>query len=80
MESLCLRILNLLLLATLTESEHCILMLIINVDNMINRHSEEMIEKLEKAGLGFYVRANETQQRLGMMVCVIYHLFAILHA
>ena len=31
----------------------------------IYRHSEEMIEKLESAGLGFYVRATETQQKLG---------------
>ena len=30
-----------------------------------NRHSHDMIERLEKAGLGFYVRATETQQRLG---------------
>ena len=29
------------------------------------RHSEEMIKKLESAGLGFYVRATETQQKLG---------------
>ena len=29
------------------------------------RHSEDMIEKLESAGLGFYVRATETQQKLG---------------
>jgi hypothetical protein len=25
-----------------------------------------MIKRLEKAGLGFYVRASETQQRLGI--------------
>ena len=30
------------------------------------RHSEEMIKKLESAGLGFYVRATETQQKLGL--------------
>ena len=30
------------------------------------RHSPDMIEKLETAGLGFYVRATETQQKLGM--------------
>ena len=29
------------------------------------RHTEEMIEKLESAGLGFYVKATETQQKLG---------------
>ena len=29
------------------------------------RHSEEMIEKLESTGLGFYVKATETQQKLG---------------
>ena len=34
------------------------------------RHSEEMIEKLESAGLGFYVRATETQQKLGNIIIV----------
>ena len=29
------------------------------------RHTQEMIEKLESAGLGFYVKATETQQKLG---------------
>ena len=29
------------------------------------RHSNAMIERLEKAGLGFFVRATETQQKLG---------------
>ena len=29
------------------------------------RHTVEMIEKLESAGLGFYVKATETQQKLG---------------
>ena len=29
------------------------------------RHTDKMIEKLESAGLGFYVKATETQQKLG---------------
>ena len=29
------------------------------------RHTDEMIKKLESAGLGFYVKATETQQKLG---------------
>ena len=29
------------------------------------RHRDKMIEKLESAGLGFYVKATETQQKLG---------------
>ena len=29
------------------------------------RHTDEMIDKLESAGLGFYVKATETQQKLG---------------
>ena len=29
------------------------------------RHTDKMIEKLESAGLGFYVRDTETQQKLG---------------
>ena len=41
------------------------------------RHSEEMIEKLESAGLGFYVRATKTQQKLGE--CVYKWLLVIFH-
>lgn len=39
----------------------------------VYRHSDDMIERLEKAGLGFYVRATETQQRLGIIfyTCVV---------
>ena len=29
------------------------------------RHSKDMIKKLENAGLGFFVKATETQQKLG---------------
>ena len=29
------------------------------------RHTDKMIEKLESAGQGFYVKATETQQKLG---------------
>ena len=32
---------------------------------LLYRHSEEMIMKLESAGLGFYVRATETHEKLG---------------
>ena len=35
------------------------------IELLSHRHSDEMIEKLESAGLGFYVRATETQQKLG---------------
>ena len=30
------------------------------------RHTEEMIKKLRSAGLGFYVRETDTQQKLGL--------------
>eukprot|EP00731_Ephydatia_muelleri_P002838 Em0001g2838a len=33
--------------------------------NPYRRHSDDMIEKLESAGLGFYVKCSETQERLG---------------
>lgn len=29
------------------------------------RHSEEMIERLERAGLGYHVNAHETDDKLG---------------
>ena len=41
------------------------------------RHSEEMIKKLESAGLGFYVKATKTQQKLGeninILLSVVFH-------
>jgi phage replication-related protein YjqB (UPF0714/DUF867 family) len=33
--------------------------------NPYKRHSDDMIEKLENAGLGFYVHAEQTKERLG---------------
>lgn len=38
----------------------------------IYRHSEIMIKRLESAGLGFFVQATETQQKLGM--CTILNI------
>lgn len=35
-------------------------------DNLSYRHSENMIKRLESAGLGFFVQATETQQKLGI--------------
>ena len=32
------------------------------------RHSEQMIKRLHSAGLGFYVREADTQQKLGMSI------------
>ena len=32
---------------------------------IFDRHSNEMIKKLREAGLGFYVEASKTKQRLG---------------
>ena len=34
----------------------------------LHRHSKKMIERLENAGLGFFVRATETQQKLGILL------------
>lgn len=39
-----------------------------------DRHSEEMIEKLESAGLGFYVKAADTSQKLGTYFCTYVHV------
>ena len=36
-----------------------------NVLTNMYRHTDKMIERLESAGLGFYVAATETQQKLG---------------
>ena len=34
--------------------------------NLSFRHSKEMIQRLENAGLGFYVKATKTVHKLGM--------------
>jgi energy-coupling factor transporter ATP-binding protein EcfA2 len=38
---------------------------IIAACNPYRKHSKQMIERLESAGLGFFVKASETQQKLG---------------
>ncbi|XP_076008326.1 E3 ubiquitin-protein ligase rnf213-beta isoform X2 [Genypterus blacodes] len=38
---------------------------IIAACNPYRKHSEEMVERLERAGLGYRVKANETEDRLG---------------
>ena len=48
--------------------------------NTCCRHSKKMIEKLENAGLGFYVRHTDTQQRLGELSnCKLHISLATLH-
>ena len=34
----------------------------------IYRHNEDMIKRLESAGLGFFIKASETQQKLGIAI------------
>ena len=36
-----------------------------------HRHTDEMISKLESAGLGFFVKATETQQKLGAYTMIL---------
>ena len=33
----------------------------------VDRHTKEMIKKLESAGLGYHVSADETEDKLGML-------------
>ena len=42
-----------------------------------HRHSESMIKRLESAGLGFFVQATETQQKLGRNVVCVYILHIV---
>ena len=37
----------------------------------VTRHSDDMIEKLESAGLGFFIKGEETKQKLGMICYTI---------
>ena len=56
---------SLLLLVILIESKDT--GFIYNLWIVISRrHTDDMIKKLESAGLGFYVKATEVQQKLGM--------------
>ena len=43
----------------------------------VYRHTDEMVKKLETAGLGFFVQADETQQKLGTCVHLILFYFFI---
>ena len=42
------------------------------------RHTEDMIKKLESAGLGFYVR--DSQQKLGIILTCVYVPYSVLIA
>ena len=52
-----------LLPVILIESEPIIVVILVLI--FVYRHTDEMISKLESAGLGFFVKATETQQKLG---------------
>jgi hypothetical protein len=41
------------------------------------RHSEDMIKKLENAGLGFYMKETETHQKLGRFC--LYNIIMIVY-
>ena len=63
---------NLLLLAIHTKSkwqihETCINHCYVLTKNRLFtvRHTKQMIQKLESAGLGFFVKATETEERIG---------------
>ena len=52
-----------LLPVILIESEPIIVVILVLI--FVYRHTDKMISKLESAGLGFFVKATETQQKLG---------------
>lgn len=57
--------LNSLLLVILIESKLSFIAFI--ECHLHYRHTDKMISKLESAGLGFFVKASETKQKLGML-------------
>ena len=62
---------SLLLLVILIESKRY-RFFIYNLLIVIScRHTDDMIKKLESAGLGFYVKATETQQKLGINLYIV---------
>ena len=53
--------------------------MIFNFGN-ICRHSDELIQRLEKAGLGYHVDAEKTTDRLGKFVYIVYVIDSLLNA
>jgi hypothetical protein len=51
--------------ATLTESMSMSFFYLVCVNFWMIRHTEAMIERLEQAGLGYRVRAQDTQETFG---------------
>ena len=39
-----------------------------NYPFLFHRHTQEMIQKLESAGLGYHVSADETEDKLGILL------------
>ena len=66
-----------LLPVILIGSEPIIVVILVLI--FVYRHTEKMISKLESAGLGFFVKATETQQKLGVYILVILKLHLILY-
>ena len=42
---------------------------------IIFRHSDEMIKRLEQAGLGYHIQADATTDKLGKFKVKSYHLY-----
>ena len=55
-----------LLPVILIESKSKIIAILVLI--FVYRHTDKMISKLESAGLGFFVKATETQQKLGIHI------------
>ena len=43
----------------------------------IFRHTDDMIHKLESAGLGYHVKADESEDRLGMSYDLVFNVSSI---
>ena len=54
----------------LQNPHFCILISHLNFTYCTNRHSDEMIERLESAGLGFFIKIEETRLKLGWLKIV----------
>ena len=42
----------------------------VHLEFFADRHSEDLIKRLEQAGLGYHVDAEKTTDRMGQLVCI----------
>ena len=47
------------------------------ITGLLPRHTDEMIHKLESAGLGYHVKTDQSEDRLGMTYLSMFHCVSV---